>query len=63
MGVRLSLLLVLWHLRCWSVLRARMLQRFRMTLRLPGFSCCGVLVPGLKSLLVIHSLGDVRRGV
>ena len=51
--------------RFWRrlVLRTMVLQWLRVTLRLPGFSGCGVLAPGLTSLLDVHSLGDVRCGV
>jgi len=61
--VSFSFLLVLWCLRRGPVLRARMLQRLRMTLRLPGFSCRGVFLPGLARLLDVDSLGDVRGSV
>ena len=59
-----SLWSVLWCLRCWLVLRARMFEWLGVTLRLPDtLGLRGVLLPGLTSLLNVHSLSDVRRSV
>ena len=60
----MSLRSVLWGLRCWPVLRTGVLERFYTALGSPdALGLRGVPLPCLARLLMVGSLGDVRRRV